>query len=294
MSSRPTLRQLRPSNGPHVLLSAFIWLAVVVGGLIAAPAFAAGPPIIENVASSTGGRITVSVTIDPEGLETASEIKLSCATCGPPGYAPAVGRLPAIYEARTTTLDLTGIQPGTYGFEVIAHNAAGAVKLQDELTVPASGGCPQACPVEPHESELSQGFLEASRQWAEGAPERERERQAVKEREERQAIEAAARQDGDTAALERDHEEERAALAERRTAERREAEERAPCVVPALRGDTLASARSALAKAHCRLGRVTRLHGHGDRRVVRQGARPGKRLPHGARVALSLDGKTQR
>ena len=59
------------------------------------------------------------------------------------------------------------------------------------------------------------------------------------------------------------------------------------CVVPPLRGDTLATARRALSAAHCRLGSV---HGparhHGTLRVTRQSARAGKRLANDARVSL--------
>jgi hypothetical protein len=59
------------------------------------------------------------------------------------------------------------------------------------------------------------------------------------------------------------------------------------CVVPALKGDTLAAARHVLAAAHCRVGPV---HGsvrhHDSLRVIRQGARPGKRLANDARVTL--------
>jgi hypothetical protein len=59
------------------------------------------------------------------------------------------------------------------------------------------------------------------------------------------------------------------------------------CVVPALKGDTLAAARRALAAAHCRLGTVHgRRRHHGTLRVSRQSARAGKRLADDARVAL--------
>jgi hypothetical protein len=62
------------------------------------------------------------------------------------------------------------------------------------------------------------------------------------------------------------------------------------CVVPKLLGLRLAAARSALAKAHCRLGKVThvaapkRLRG----RVVSQRPRRGTKLTSGAKVAIAL------
>lgn len=44
----------------------------------------------------------------------------------------------------------------------------------------------------------------------------------------------------------------------------------AVCVVPRLGGKTLASARAALVRAHCRLGRVTRRPWHGGRRAAKR------------------------
>jgi hypothetical protein len=61
--------------------------------------------------------------------------------------------------------------------------------------------------------------------------------------------------------------------------------ERVACVVPRLRGMTLASARRSLARAHCRLGRVRRARSRARRgRVISQSRRPGARLAAGARV----------
>jgi hypothetical protein len=61
------------------------------------------------------------------------------------------------------------------------------------------------------------------------------------------------------------------------------------CLVPALKGDTLAVAGRALAKAHCRLGKVTRpAHRRTALIVARQSARHGKWLPGGAAVAVTL------
>jgi hypothetical protein len=62
------------------------------------------------------------------------------------------------------------------------------------------------------------------------------------------------------------------------------------CVVPTLRGKTLASARTALARAHCRLGVVHRAYSSTVRRgrVIRQSPRPGTRSLRGKRVAVVL------
>lgn len=62
------------------------------------------------------------------------------------------------------------------------------------------------------------------------------------------------------------------------------------CVVPSLRGASLAKARRLLTEAHCRLGRVSRPGGHrsGPLRVVSQSVRSGTQLVEGARVRVRL------
>jgi hypothetical protein len=62
------------------------------------------------------------------------------------------------------------------------------------------------------------------------------------------------------------------------------------CVVPSLKGDSLAKARSVLRKAHCRLGKVSRPGGRyqGDLVVIRQRIAHGRRLPNHTPVAVTL------
>jgi virginiamycin B lyase len=64
------------------------------------------------------------------------------------------------------------------------------------------------------------------------------------------------------------------------------------CIVPRLRGDSLAGARLTLANHSCRLGKVSRHNPHHlparDLGIGRQGATPGTVLRHGARVAVTL------
>jgi hypothetical protein len=63
----------------------------------------------------------------------------------------------------------------------------------------------------------------------------------------------------------------------------------AQCVVPALRGDSLAQARRALRKASCTLGSVRKSRGTHGRIVVRkQDPRAGSKLATGAAVAVKL------
>jgi hypothetical protein len=63
------------------------------------------------------------------------------------------------------------------------------------------------------------------------------------------------------------------------------------CVVPRLKGKTLAQARTLLSKAHCTLGKVTRpRHVTNGQKLVVGSTRPGAgtKLPQGAKVAVTL------
>jgi hypothetical protein len=156
-------------------------------------------------------------------------------------------------EARTVSLNLTGIQPGSYWFDVFAANSAGEAFRRSELKVPPipPGACPNGCSTnEPYKAEVSKASLEsAERQAAIISAEAEaKRRQVVREREEQKANEAAASHAAEAAALKK-REEEEAAAADKPTP---------VCSVPSLGGDTLRAARRALTKAHCRLGRVYR------------------------------------
>jgi hypothetical protein len=75
----------------------------------------------------------------------------------------------------------------------------------------------------------------------------------------------------------------------RKAKEAREAKARS-CVVPTLEGDSLAKAQHALARAHCRLGRVTRPRGRhvGALVITRQSPRAGSQHVGGTRVGVTL------
>ena len=61
------------------------------------------------------------------------------------------------------------------------------------------------------------------------------------------------------------------------------------CVVPRLRGKTLAAAKRALKKAHCAIGKVTkRASKKRPGRVISQSRRPGRKLRNGAKVGVVL------
>jgi streptogramin lyase len=62
------------------------------------------------------------------------------------------------------------------------------------------------------------------------------------------------------------------------------------CVVPKLKGKTLTQARRLIARAHCKLGKVTQPKGHTKHKLVVVSQKPGARktLPVGAKIAVRL------
>jgi virginiamycin B lyase len=67
------------------------------------------------------------------------------------------------------------------------------------------------------------------------------------------------------------------------------------CVVPKLKGKTLAQARAALKKAHCSLGKVKKpKHSHGTLHVSSSKPAAGKKLANGAKVAVTLAARRRR
>lgn len=64
----------------------------------------------------------------------------------------------------------------------------------------------------------------------------------------------------------------------------------AKCVVPSLKGKTLASAEKAITKAHCSVGKIKKAKSSHVKkgRVVSQGAGAGKSLPGGTKVSVVI------
>jgi hypothetical protein len=119
----------------------------------------------------------------------------------------------------------------------------------------------------------------AEQEAAREAQERGRQREAA-EAQERAAKEAAERTTQAWEAQEREA---------RETKDRAAGEHATPCVVPQLKGDSLAAARRALAKANCAMGKVSKPTTHRGRLVVRrQGTHAGVKLGRGASVAVTL------
>ena len=275
---------------PHARRLFGLVLAGTILAALAPVSAAAGaegrPPEIVSTGWGIGGQVTVNAQINPEGFETTYEVKLACSSCAPAGYSPATGTLPAVNEP--STLTLTGIAPGSYRFDVLAHNSAGEANRPGEFAVPEvpPGSFPEGtgtgqeygAGIPPWSAEL------ADAQSAQTV--KEYEAKQAKEHEETKAREAAQLA-AEAAELKQAEVREAQEAAVRERSEREEAEAEHPaCLVPALKGDTLAAARRALAKAHCHLGTVHRPAHHGALRVSAQGAPAGEQLAHGARVAL--------
>jgi hypothetical protein len=302
--SRQTAHTLRRTRRPLGLMLACAILAALV--LPATPVLAAEGkrPVIVSMGAGIGGEVTVSAHINPEGLETTYEIGLEC---GPGEPVPcdsmpnqrAEGHLAGDYEVHEVSLTLTGLQPGTYWFGVRASNTAGeAFRSSHILNIPEvpPGACPDGCSNnEPYKAEISKASIEfAEHQAATLFAEAEAKRHQTKEQEEqKKAAEMAARDATEEAELKQAEEREAQEATARERTEREEAEAEHPaCRVPALKGDTLTAASRALRRAHCRLGPVHRpAHYRGTMYVSAQDAPAGKRLAHGARVALTLGAK---
>jgi hypothetical protein len=262
------------------------WLAlvtVILAALALAPASApaepSGPPMIESVGSGVGGEVALSAHINPDGLETSYEIGLECSPCGP-GDQWAKGTLPAVNESRTVTLTLTGVQPGRHWFAVRASNTDGEESRRSEaLEVPPSPG-PFPEGTAPNHIVETPFPSAANEQLKEIAIKEEQRRAKEKAEAEQKARELTARP-----ATELNHTDEQPPAAPRQT-------KHPACLVPALKGDTLAVARRALRRAHCRLGTVHQpTHHHGTLRVSAQGTPAGEHLAGGARVTLTLGAK---
>lgn len=224
--------------------------------------------------SPTGA--TIEVPINPEGGETSYEIWLECGSaqdgklnCEPLTDDPqrAQGVLAAGLEPQVVADTVTGLQPEyLYKYGAIATNSAGRAGYIGEgfLTCPSEGVCPY------------QPYLPGPSLWAiEGV--RAAGAEVLREEREKEAAEA-------TAAKEREAREARGRAG-------REAAQRvaSDCVVPHLKGDTLAAARRALHRVHCRLGRLTKPRRlRGPLIVVKQSVRSSSELAPGSRVALTL------
>jgi len=278
-------------------------LCVVVGcAVLPTVAMAAAKPEVGYLAAShvSTSAATIEVPINPEGSETSYEVWLECQnaqennqSCEPLTVGPQrqQGILSLGFEQQIVTDAVTGLQPGyLYKYRVIATNSAGRAGYVGDgfITCPSQGPCPS----QPYLSGLSLWVIEGAEREANEAPRLEEEREAkAKEEAERPAKEAAARAAHEREVREAGERAGREAAERERLAKEQIAKQAAAgmCHVPSVKGDSLAAARRALGKAHCKLGKVSRPRGHHKTLVVTsQGAKSGKTLADGAAVAVKV------
>ncbi len=257
----------------------------------ARPACEATAPTLERpeLTAANAAGVGIEDRIDPDGYETTYEIaivwrELHSPERGEPlpgGPIAQLGRLPAGNSYVTVKVFLTGLQPGyTYFYRARASNLGGLAEsgaypfgyLNSGEYPNGEGSGP------PYESEISQCQIEAGEEAAELTVLEQRAKEA--------AIEAAEQE---VVKREREQEEEEAERAQKASSQN-VATAVARCVVPALKGDTLQTARRAISKTHCRLGsvHVPRGHQHGKLVVIRQSVKHGRALPYGTHIAISL------
>ena len=246
------------------------------------PACEVQSPTINDVKVKkiTVAGVAFEAQVNPGGGETTYEFVIdSRATnpSGPRGPLPGGpisqnGRILAGDSQVTVSAFLSGLQPGyVYSYDVRASNLGGEVTAGTNSFsyFDPSGpfdGWTEGLYIPPHRTACANesGDLAAARTVQE---------QQEKERAEKEAAAAQSKEE-----------------AGEEEAEKEQAIKSSPrCVVPALRDDTLSYARRALAKAHCRLGKVNSpTHHHATLIVVDQSHRHGENLESGTTVAVTL------
>jgi hypothetical protein len=288
-------------------LLALIGVAVYLGYLPVA-SLASSAPIIESesVSHVTEHGATLEAQINPDGIETTYSFWVEYEVCRRPlsiyeeECHPVLlgpleeGHLFAEGQAQTVSSSLTGLEANhAYDYWVLATDSAGPASgmVNRFWTSPMGGsleteGKPLPIPestLTPYESKLESGIEGGAA--AAAAQQLLLAKQEEQERAERQWLESPPYKEV----------QERIEEQERKEAQAREARSSskksfaAPCIVPLLRGDSLAAARSALKSAHCALGTVTKPHRHhGALNVIRQNRAHGTKLRHEATVAVYL------
>ncbi len=298
----------RAARGRRALTAALAACATLAAGaLLAAPAPAvlrgvegcAEPQYLRDELGTIGQpfAFTEEVSCLPDGETWSNPVIHWADGTTSPGTITSV-RSPspgAGFASVTVTGQHTYNQPGNFPITVVVTDQAGQeyeggwhTNAAISPATSPSSPCPEGCSnTEPYKGTTEHWNASEQEEGDRAAADAAAERRRVKEEEERRIAEQNAA-DQATEATELKHRQEREAT---EAAAREEAEHPA-CTVPALQGDTLAAARLALTRGHCRLGRVTQSRRHrGPLVVSAQAPRPGERLAHGAPIALTLDTK---
>jgi hypothetical protein len=272
--------------------------AVLAGGFLfsTTPATASEvePPTIASaeVTDVTEASVTLVAQINPHDSEGEYQFRLVWQASPPAFRGEPIPGGPQVHQGllaggageQTVSAVMAGLQPGhLYWYVVVATNSEQRTKAGPTyFSFHYSGGFPEGIGGAPYEAEgPPEWFIDLSEEEsAQTVREYEaKQRQAAKEREERQAAEGA-RLAAEATALK--HQEETLTSAKVAPVGR-------VCIVPSLRGYTLSAARRAINKTHCRLGRVSRPYRHrGALIVTGQTPRHGKKLAGQAAIAVVL------
>ncbi len=278
----------------------FFWVVLVCCGVLAggllfsaplAMASEAEPPTIASteVTDVTETSVTLVAQVEPHDSEGEYEFKLVQQGSPPAFRGEPIPGGPQVHKRRigpgeqTVSAVMTDLQPGhVYWYVLVVSNSEERARTGDSyFSFHYSGDFPEGIGGAPYEPEIPEWAIDLSEEEsAQVVKEYEaKQRQVAREREERQAAEAA-KLAAEAAALKSQEE----ALASAHTAPASPI-----CVVPSVRGDALSVARRAISKAHCRLGRVIRPHRHrGALIVIGQTPRHGRKLVGETAIEVAL------
>jgi hypothetical protein len=258
--------------------------AALCAVLAPATASALGPIGHFSVSIDAETSATAEAQLKSPGPGSTYEIWLEHETTS---IKEAAGTLASTDQVQVVQAQLSSLQPNsTYTAWVLVFHDGGVAQESITFTMPPPPppGLPSGSGGKPAEFEAEKWNQEGAEREAREAPRLEEEREAklkeeqerpIKEAEERAAHERAIREAGERAG--------------REAAEHAAELLASQCVVPKLQGDSLKAAQRALGKAHCRLGRVGKPHGHSTASVVgAQSVRAGSRLAPGTAVAVVL------
>jgi hypothetical protein len=284
---------------PLALLGAAICL-----GFLPAASLASSAPTIdsESVSHVTEHGATLEAQINPDGLETAYSFWVEYEVCGRPSpvyeeechmvlLGPlGEGQLPAGGQDQTVSTPLTGLEAdNTYAYQVLAVNSAGpaAGMVKHFGTSQTGGGLETEGKPIPIPENHATSFERKTEPWvAESLAAGAARQMALAEQERRSLENPQYNEEQERKEVEAKEATERAEQAARSDTKKSSA---AMCLVPSLKGDSLAAARSALRSAHCNLGIVARPRRHHGALIVVGQSRPhGTKLRQGASIAVDL------
>jgi hypothetical protein len=252
-------------------MSTMLALAAIVAllAVLALPgrSLGASAPLLGSVSVSVAETTaTLEAQVRPGGLDTTYRFWLD----SPTGVeAVGEGQVPSSRLEEVVSVGVESLEPTTtYTFWVSAENTDGQV-TGDPVQFATSAAPP---PGDPGGSGAGPPVGGSGEPWNQSGAQR--------------AAEEAVRLEAERVAKKT---EEEAAARDVQAVPTAPAGSAPTCRVPALRGKVLAQVRSALRKADCSLGKVTRpRRGHPASVVVGQGVKSGSGLPAGAAVAVRL------